>query len=95
VTTLNRVNFGVSAASRAGSITCALFFSEGRAKIHAGANGLVDVYADCVIGPGMGHLAHLFAWAIERGATASDESSDRRGGIEPAAALHLRITRTP
>jgi hypothetical protein len=54
----------------------------------AGANGLVDVYADRVIEPEMGQVAHLFAWATERGATASD-------GIEPAAALHLRINRIP
>jgi hypothetical protein len=51
-------------------------------------HGLVDVSTDRVIEPEMGPVDHLFAWATERGATASD-------GIEPAAALHLRINRIP
>jgi dihydrolipoamide dehydrogenase len=42
--------------------------------------GVVRVYADrdrgvikgaCLFGPGMDHIAHLFAWAIERSETAS------------------------
>jgi dihydrolipoamide dehydrogenase len=42
--------------------------------------GVVRVYADrdrgvikgaCLFGPGMDHVAHLFAWAIERSETAN------------------------
>jgi dihydrolipoamide dehydrogenase len=54
--------------------------NQGRAKIDACAAGLVRIYADgasgaitgaILLGPAMDHIAHLFAWAIERKETAS------------------------
>jgi pyruvate/2-oxoglutarate dehydrogenase complex dihydrolipoamide dehydrogenase (E3) component len=54
--------------------------NQGRAKIDACAAGLVRIYADgasgaitgaLLLGPAMDHIAHLFAWAIERKETAS------------------------
>lgn len=56
------------------------YAQQGRAKIEARAAGLVRIYADrtaglisgaVLLGPGMDHMAHLFAWAIERGETAT------------------------
>jgi dihydrolipoyl dehydrogenase len=53
---------------------------QGRAKIEARAVGLVRIYAEgttgaisgaVLLGPGMDHMAHLLAWAIERGETAT------------------------
>jgi len=53
---------------------------QGRAKIEARAEGLVRLYAArpdgrltgaAMIGPGMDHIAHLLAWAIGRGETAT------------------------
>lgn len=56
------------------------YADQGRAKVEARNAGVVRVYADrdrgvikgaCLFGPGMDHIAHLFAWAIERSETAS------------------------
>jgi dihydrolipoamide dehydrogenase len=58
----------------------ASYADQGRARIEARNAGLVRVYADhrngvltgaTLFGPGMDHIAHLFAWAIERGETAA------------------------
>jgi dihydrolipoyl dehydrogenase len=55
------------------------YVDQGRAKVEARNVGLVRIYADrsngalagaALFGPGMDHIAHLFAWAIERGETA-------------------------
>jgi dihydrolipoamide dehydrogenase len=57
-------------------IGTASYADQGRAKIEASNVGLVRIYADretgalsgaVLLGPGMDHIAHLFAWAIERG----------------------------
>jgi dihydrolipoamide dehydrogenase len=57
-------------------IGTASYTDQGRAKIEACNGGLVRIYADrqtgalsgaVLLGPGMDHVAHLFAWAIERG----------------------------
>jgi dihydrolipoamide dehydrogenase len=57
-------------------IGTASYTDQGRAKIEASNVGLVRVYAHpgtgalsgaVLFGPGMDHIAHLFAWAIERG----------------------------
>jgi dihydrolipoamide dehydrogenase len=56
------------------------YADQGRAKVEARNAGVVRVYADrdrsvikgaCLFGPGMDHIAHLFAWAIERSETPS------------------------
>jgi dihydrolipoamide dehydrogenase len=56
------------------------YSDQGRAKIDARATGLVRIYANrasgkltgaVLFGPGMDHIAHLIAWAIERGETAA------------------------
>jgi dihydrolipoamide dehydrogenase len=56
------------------------YADQGRAKVEARNAGVVRVYANrdrgvikgaCLFGPGMDHIAHLFAWAIERSETAS------------------------
>lgn len=61
-------------------IGCASFDDQGRAKIDARADGLVRLYAArpdgrltgaVMIGPGMDHLGHLIAWAVQRGETAT------------------------
>jgi dihydrolipoamide dehydrogenase len=61
-------------------IGSASYADQGRARVEARNAGLVRVYADrtrgaltgaTLFGPGMDHIAHLFAWAIERGETAS------------------------
>ena len=53
----------------------ASYTDQGRAKVEARNAGLVRIYADrengaltgaTLFGPGMDHIAHLFAWAIER-----------------------------
>jgi dihydrolipoamide dehydrogenase len=58
----------------------ASYADQGRAKVEARSAGLVRIYADpksgvltgaALFGPGMDHVAHLFAWAIERGETAA------------------------
>ena len=58
----------------------ASYADQGRAKVEACNAGLVRIYADPATGvlvgatlfaPGMDHIAHLLAWAIERGETAS------------------------
>jgi dihydrolipoamide dehydrogenase len=55
------------------------YAEQGRAKVEARNAGLVRIIADretgavrgaVLFGPGMDHIAHLFAWAIERGETA-------------------------
>lgn len=53
--------------------------NQGRARVEARAEGAMTIYADDqgrLIGadlccPGAGHLAHLLAWAVQSGATAS------------------------
>jgi dihydrolipoamide dehydrogenase len=55
------------------------YADQGWAKVEARNAGLVRIYADrdggvikgaCLFGPGMDHIAHLLAWAIERSETA-------------------------
>jgi dihydrolipoamide dehydrogenase len=57
----------------------ASYVDQGRAKVEARNAGLVQIYASpdtgiitgaTLFGPGMDHIAHLFAWAIERRETA-------------------------
>jgi dihydrolipoamide dehydrogenase len=56
----------------------ASYADQGRAKVEARDAGLVRIYAGnsgalagaALFAPGMDHIAHLFAWAIERGETA-------------------------
>lgn len=57
------------------------FGQQGRAKVDGVAKGAVHIYADPETGrltgaalacPGADHLAHLLAWAIQRGEAASD-----------------------
>ena len=57
----------------------ASYADQGRARVEARNAGLVRIYADpdsgiiagaALFGPGMDHIAHLFAWAIERRETA-------------------------
>jgi dihydrolipoamide dehydrogenase len=57
-------------------IGSASYADQGRARVEARNTGLVRIYADnpggilagaTLFGPGMDHIAHLFAWAIERG----------------------------
>jgi dihydrolipoamide dehydrogenase len=57
----------------------ASYADQGRAKVEARNAGLVRIYAGpdtgiiagaTLFGPGMDHIAHLFAWAIERRETA-------------------------
>jgi dihydrolipoamide dehydrogenase len=61
-------------------IGCASFEDQGRAKIEARAEGVVRLYAArpdgrltgaAMVGPGMDHLGHLIAWAVQRGETAT------------------------
>ena len=56
------------------------YADQGRAKVDACNAGLIRIYADratgavtgaILLGPAMDHIAHLFAWAIERGETAT------------------------
>jgi dihydrolipoamide dehydrogenase len=56
------------------------YADQGRAKVDACNSGLVRIYANresgvitgaVLLGPAMDHIAHLFAWAIERGETAA------------------------
>jgi dihydrolipoamide dehydrogenase len=63
-----------------GVIGAASYAEQGRAKVEACNTGLIRVFADrssgavrgaVLFGPGMDHIAHLFAWAIERGETAA------------------------
>jgi dihydrolipoamide dehydrogenase len=58
----------------------ASFANQGRAKVEASNKGVIRVYADskngrlrgaAMVGPGTDHIAHLIAWAIERGETAT------------------------
>lgn len=60
-------------------IGSASYDDQGRAKVEARNAGLVRIYADrtsgilvgaTLFGPGMDHIAHLMAWAIERSETA-------------------------
>lgn len=59
---------------------CASYADQGRAKVEARNAGLVHLYAEptegrltgaAMVGPGMDHVSHLIAWAIERGETAT------------------------
>ncbi len=61
-------------------VGCASYADQGRAKIEARNAGLVRLYAArpdgrltgaAMAGPGMDHLGHLIAWAVERGETAA------------------------
>jgi dihydrolipoamide dehydrogenase len=61
-------------------VGAAAYADQGRAKVEARNFGLVHLYADrpdgrltgaAMVGPGMDHIAHLIAWAIERGETAT------------------------
>jgi dihydrolipoamide dehydrogenase len=61
-------------------IGSASYADQGRAKVEARNVGLVRLYADrqhgrligaVMLGPAMDHMAHLLAWAIERGETAT------------------------
>ncbi len=54
---------------------------QGRARVMGVNQGVCEIYARtgrgtitgaCLVGPGVEHLAHLLAWSIEQGATASD-----------------------
>jgi dihydrolipoamide dehydrogenase len=64
-----------------GTVTgSASYTHQGRAKVDACSGGLIRIYADrdggavtaaVLYGPAMDHIAHLLAWAIERGETAS------------------------
>jgi dihydrolipoamide dehydrogenase len=56
------------------------YAQQGRAKVEARTEGLVRIYAEPIngaltgailLGPGMDHICHLVAWAIEREETAS------------------------
>jgi dihydrolipoamide dehydrogenase len=67
-------------ASHTSTTGQASYADQGRAKVEARNAGLVRIFADrsdgkltgaVLLGPGMDHIAHLFAWAIERGETAS------------------------
>ncbi len=66
--------------SKSTVVGTASYANQGRAKLEARAEGLVRIYAEpnnggltgaILLGPGMDHIAHLLAWAIERGETAS------------------------
>jgi len=61
-------------------IGSASYADQGRAKVEARNAGVVRLYADrdhgrltgaAMLGPAMDHIAHLLAWAIERGETAT------------------------
>ena len=61
-------------------VGCASYADQGRAKVEARNAGLVRLYADpaegrltgaTLLGPGMDHIGHLIAWAIDRGETAT------------------------
>ena len=64
-----------------GTVTgIASYAEQGRTKVDAFNGGLIRIYADrdggavtaaVLFGPAMDHIAHLFAWAIERGETAT------------------------
>ena len=56
------------------------YADQGRARVEASNAGLVRIYAAresgaitgaVLLGPAMDHIAHLFAWAIQRGETAA------------------------
>lgn len=66
--------------SETSAVGSASFTSQGRAKVDAKNMGAIRVYADraagrltgaVLLGPGMDHAAHLFAWAIARDETAA------------------------
>jgi dihydrolipoamide dehydrogenase len=59
----------------------AFYEDQGRAKVFATNRGLVNIYADrqggrltaaVMVGPAVEHSAHLLAWAMEQGMTASE-----------------------
>jgi hypothetical protein len=68
-----------SPPSDATLVGSASYADQGRARIEARNAGLVRIYADhngvltgsALFAPGMDHIAHLFAWAIERDETAA------------------------
>lgn len=60
---------------------CASYEDQGRAKVFARNAGLAHLYADphdgrltgaTMTGPGVEHSAHLIAWAVQQGMTATD-----------------------
>jgi dihydrolipoamide dehydrogenase len=68
-----------AAPSDAMVVGSASYDDQGRARVEARNAGLVRIYADrdtgiilgaILFGPGMDHIGHLFAWAIERQETA-------------------------
>lgn len=63
-----------------GVLGCTSYADQGRAIVEARNAGLVHLYAEptagrltgaAMVGPGIDHIAHLIAWAIERGETAT------------------------
>ncbi|MGI4881053.1 MAG: dihydrolipoyl dehydrogenase [Janthinobacterium lividum] len=61
-------------------IGCASYADQGRAKVEARNVGMARIYAErpdgrlvgaALVGPSMDHIAHLLAWAIDRGETAT------------------------
>lgn len=57
------------------------FGDQGRARVMARNQGVSEIYADardgrlmgaCLVGPGVEHMAHLIAWAVQSGTTATD-----------------------
>jgi dihydrolipoamide dehydrogenase len=67
-------------ASEDAVIGTASYAEQGRAKVEACNVGLIRIYADrssgklagaALFGPAMDHIAHLIAWSIERGDTAT------------------------
>jgi dihydrolipoamide dehydrogenase len=62
-------------------VGCASYDDQGRAKVTARNAGLVHLYAEpkngqltgaTMVGPGVEHSAHLIAWAIQEGRTATE-----------------------
>jgi dihydrolipoamide dehydrogenase len=60
---------------------CASYQDQGRARVFERNAGLIHLYADQIsgrltgatmVGPGIEHSAHLIAWAIQKGLTASE-----------------------
>lgn len=61
-------------------VGCTSYADQGRSKVEARNAGLVRIYADpkhgklsgaTLLAPGMDHIGHLLAWAIDRGETAT------------------------
>jgi dihydrolipoamide dehydrogenase len=67
-------------AAKDAVVGCSSYADQGRAKVEARNSGLVRLYAErpngrlagaAMVGPGMDHIGHLLAWAIEQGETAT------------------------